>query len=104
MQVVVTDRDGAAATLDVPPGTSLALALVEKGYDIDMTCGGVGVCATCHVYVADDWIGRLPAPDHDEADTIAGLVQAERNSRLSCQVALEPALGGLSVVVAPKEA
>jgi 2Fe-2S ferredoxin len=59
-------------------------------------CGGNAMCATCHVYVDDDWIGRLAAVGDDE-DALLDGAASERtaNSRLSCQIEITPELDGL---------
>ncbi len=65
---------------------------------IEAECGGALDCATCHVYVAPDWIDRLPAVS-DEEDALLDSVAAERRpgSRLSCQINVSDALDGLVV-------
>lgn len=61
-------------------------------------CGGAGNCATCHGYIDDAWIDRVPPPSEDELDMIdAGCMHAQPNSRLTCQVRLTPELDGLVV-------
>jgi 2Fe-2S ferredoxin len=54
------------------------------------------MCATCHVYVDEDWLERLPAVG-DEEDALLDGTAAERltNSRLSCQIRIAPDLDGL---------
>lgn len=77
----------------------LAKACGVKGIFGD--CGGGADCGTCHVYVAPNWIDVVGAPDSVEAATLelyANDMQA--NSRLSCQIKLNPNLDGLRLVVA----
>jgi 2Fe-2S ferredoxin len=54
------------------------------------------MCATCHVYVDEAWLARLPAMGGDE-DALLDGAAAERqaNSRLSCQIKLVADLDGL---------
>ena len=59
-------------------------------------CGGNAMCATCHVYVDDDWIGRLAAVEDDEDALLDGAASERKaNSRLSCQIKITPELDGL---------
>ena len=64
-------------------------------------CGGVCACATCHVYVAPEWVGKLPLPDENEAALLDVAEESTQYSRLSCQIRLTEALNGLEVTMAP---
>jgi 2Fe-2S ferredoxin len=93
------DIDGRATTVRARPGISLMRAATEAGIDgIAADCGGCLSCATCHVYVAPEWLAALPPPDADERAMLE-LTAAEPRpeSRLSCQIVLTPALDGLRV-------
>jgi 2Fe-2S ferredoxin len=78
-------------------GDSAMRAAIVHGIDgIVAECGGSAVCATCHVYVDDDWIGRLAAVGDDEDALLDGTASERRaNSRLSCQIKITPELDGL---------
>ncbi len=97
----VQDRE-----VEVPAdGRSLMKAAVDAGVDgIAADCGGVLTCATCHVYVDEAWQARLPPPSADE-DTMLDYTAEERRptSRLSCQIALTPALDGLTVTLPSRQ-
>ncbi|MEQ1439001.1 2Fe-2S iron-sulfur cluster-binding protein [Fontimonas sp. SYSU GA230001] len=58
-------------------------------------CGGSCACATCHVYVDEAWIARLPPPDEMEKGMLEGAVDPGPLSRLSCQIRITDALDGL---------
>jgi len=97
--VHLTDAQGVTHTVRAREGTSLMRAAVDAGVDaIAADCGGCLTCATCHVYVEAAWQGRLPPPSADELAMLE-MTAAERTpaSRLSCQIALTPALDGLAV-------
>jgi 2Fe-2S ferredoxin len=73
------------------------LAATKRGLDgIVAECGGNAMCATCHVYVDDQWIARLAAVS-DEEDALLDGTASERqpHSRLSCQIKITPELDGL---------
>jgi ferredoxin, 2Fe-2S len=80
-------------------------AATRHGVDgIVAECGGNAMCATCHVYVDESWIGRLTPMSADE-DALLDGTAAERlsNSRLSCQIKLADALNGLVLRLPDKQ-
>jgi ferredoxin, 2Fe-2S len=101
--VRVIDRDGAERELNAPNGSTLMEPLRDMDDGVAAICGGMCSCATCHVYVDEAWIGKLPNPMSDETDMLGDLISRKPNSRLSCQVILNDALSGLKVTVAPEE-
>ena len=91
--------DGRARAIKVRTGQSLMRAATKAGIDeIAADCGGCLSCATCHVYIDSDWLGRLKPADADEQAMLA-MTAAERrpNSRLSCQIELRAEYDGLQV-------
>jgi 2Fe-2S ferredoxin len=102
--VNVTTREGETHRLDATLDSSLMEALRDSGKAaIIAMCGGCCACATCHVYVDDDWVERTGKPREDEVDMLSGLAHLTSNSRLSCQIVITETLDGLSVRVAPEE-
>ena len=100
----VTTRDGSARTLDGESGKSLMQNLRDGGIDeILALCGGCASCATCHVYVDEAWLAKLPTMSADEDDLLDCSDARQDNSRLSCQIPLTPELEGISVIVAPQD-
>ena len=61
-------------------------ALRESDYGVAAICGGMCSCATCHVYIAPEWVDELPARQSDESDLSRELQFRQETSRLSCQV------------------
>ena len=89
--------DNRSENIEAGIGESAMQVATRHGIDeIVAECGGNAMCATCHVYVDDSWIGRLDAMGEDENALLDG-VAAERqpNSRLSCQIRIEQGLDGL---------
>lgn len=87
--------DGAEITAEA--GETLLVAGQRAGQPLEGTCNGQIACATCHVVVAADWVGRLAPPSAEEEDMLDLVVGAVRTSRLACQVRLSPELDGLAV-------
>ena len=69
---------------------------------IEAECGGACACATCHVYVDEEWFGKLNPPSPEELDMLDMALAVESNSRLSCQIRCEPMLAGIKVTIAPE--
>ncbi|TDQ44459.1 2Fe-2S iron-sulfur cluster-binding protein [Tepidicella xavieri] len=103
--VTLIAATGTECTVQARPGQSLMqAAIAANAPGIEADCGGLLTCATCHVYVREPWHAQLPPPSADE-DSMLDFSAAERrpNSRLSCQIALTPALDGLVVDVPPTQ-
>ena len=100
--VWLTRRDGTTQPVDARPGRSLMLNIRKPG-QIQAICGGEASCGTCHVYIAEDWLGRLPPIAADEETILAFSDWRQANSRLSCQIRVTEELDGLSVTVAPED-
>ena len=70
---------------------------------IDADCGGSMACATCHVYVKDDWFSKLPKKEEGEDDMLDQAFEPKSNSRLSCQLTVSDELNGLIVHLPEKQ-
>lgn len=99
----VVGRDGKEHEVDTPTQGSLMEALRELDYGVMAICGGMCSCATCHVYVAPEWTGKLPKQQSDERELVTELQYHRETSRLSCQIQLAEELDGLRVTLAPEE-
>ena len=93
--------DGSAREVAAATGISVMLTAVAHGIPgIVGECGGLALCATCHVCVADDWVDRLSPPSDAENEMLECTASARRpNSRLSCQIEMTDELSGLVVHV-----
>ena len=101
-RILLTRRDGSTEPVEAKAGRSLMLNIRKPG-QIAAICGGWASCGTCDVYVAEDWLGRLPATEADEETILAFSDWREANSRLSCQIKVTDELDGLCVTVAPED-
>ena len=104
VEIVVVDRDGHEHRVAGKTGLSLMETLRDLDYGVAAICGGLCSCATCHVYVAEPWVDRLPAMQDDERERLRQLDGCRSGvSRLSCQLRLDEGLAGLRVAIAPDE-
>ncbi len=100
INIKVTDRDDQQQTIEVPTDINLNLMEVLKGYgyDIMATCGGMALCATCHIHILEGE-EKIPEPEDAELDMLDTLPDAEANSRLSCQIKIADHLDGISIQI-----
>ena len=100
INITVEDRDGSRHDLDVPEDIGLNLMEVLKAYeyDIQATCGGMGLCATCHIEVLQG-AENLPECNDNELDTLDTLPDADSNSRLACQIRPNENMEGLVIKI-----
>jgi ferredoxin, 2Fe-2S len=104
-QVNYISPDGTLTTIDARDGDSVMETAVKNGVKgIVAECGGACACATCHVYVDEDFVAIVGGPGDLEDDMLDGTA-AERceNSRLSCQIKMCAEFDGLTVKIAPKQ-
>ncbi|MDX1581144.1 MAG: 2Fe-2S iron-sulfur cluster-binding protein, partial [Alphaproteobacteria bacterium] len=88
------------------PGDIIGLYSVmlrSSDYEVEAICGGQCSCATCHVYVGDDWTAQVGGPSDEERELLEELDSFKDTSRLSCQIEFSDALDGLTVEIAPEE-
>ncbi|GAK33371.1 ferredoxin [Iodidimonas nitroreducens] len=103
-KIYVTDWSGDTHEIEGRPGATLMETIRKAGIDdLAAICGGCCSCATCHVYVDEAWLGKLPDREDDEYELLSDSVHYQEQSRLSCQIPLSDALDGLKVTVAPEE-
>jgi 2Fe-2S ferredoxin len=99
-KVTFVTSGGDARVVDTTTGVSVMQVATSNAIPgIDAECGGVLSCATCHVYVDDDWLGRTGVPGSAERDMLEFAERPQANSRLSCQITFTDALDGLIVYI-----
>jgi ferredoxin, 2Fe-2S len=104
VKILVTDQAGQDHELEGLDGWRVMEVIRDWGLNIKAECGGACSCATCHVYVDEQWFDRLPEPSDDEEDLLYSTLDKKPTSRLSCQILLHDDLDGLKVAIAPSAA
>ena len=96
----IQNPDNTITSLQAPTDMGLSLMEFLKGneYDILATCGGMALCATCHVEVVKgfDALGEISNDEYAMLDTLPNITDT---SRLSCQLKLSPEMNGLTVKI-----
>ena len=100
----VTMRAGTERTIEATDGYSLMAAIRDAGIEeLAAICGGSCSCATCHVWIAPDWMVKAGSTGPVEEELLEGSLHRTDYSRLSCQITVEPGLSGLRVTIAPED-
>jgi ferredoxin, 2Fe-2S len=104
-KVIYVSHTGDRKEIDVPVGTTVMAAALQNGVDgIVAECGGVCMCSTCHVFVDENFLDKLPpADDTEEAVLEIAAIERQPNSRLSCQIKVTADLEGLIVRMPEKQ-
>jgi len=104
-KVIYMSHTGDRKEIDVPVGTTVMAAALQNGIDgIVAECGGVCMCSTCHVFVDENFMSKLPAADDtEEAVLEIAAIERQPNSRLSCQIKVTADLEGLIVRMPEKQ-
>ena len=101
ISVTVEDRNGNTQTIELPTdmGLSLMEAIKANEYDIEATCGGMALCATCHIRVMEG-LEKLQAQGDAELDMLDTLPVIYPESRLACQIHVSEEIDGLVLKLA----
>ena len=103
-KITYIEYNGKTHTIDVGKGLSVMEGAVHNNISgIDADCGGGMACATCHVYVKEEWFDKLPKKEDGEEDMLDMAYEPKKNSRLSCQLTVSEELEGLVVKLPEKQ-
>jgi 2Fe-2S ferredoxin len=103
-KITYISHDGKKNTVDVANGLSVMEGAIQNNIaGIDADCGGSMACATCHVYVPENWFNRIEKPHDAEQDMIDMAYEPKKNSRLSCQITVSDELDGFEVITPIKQ-
>ena len=103
-KITYIDNQEKSKTIDVENGLTVMEGAIQNNIPgIDADCGGSMACATCHVYVEEKWLDKLPKAEEAEVDMIDMAFDPKKNSRLSCQLIVSNELDGLIVTTPEKQ-
>ena len=103
-KIIYIENNGKEHIVEVQNGLTVMEGAVQNDIPgIDADCGGSMSCATCHVYVKEDWYDKLPKKEMGEDDMLDQSYEPKSNSRLSCQIMVSDDLDGLSVFMPEKQ-
>ena len=103
-RITYIENNGTSHTVDVAEGLTVMEGAVQNNIPgIDADCGGSMACATCHVYVKEDWFDKINKKNEGEDDMLDQDYEPKKNSRLSCQIIVSDDLDGLVVDMPEKQ-
>jgi 2Fe-2S ferredoxin len=97
-KITFIGADGTRYEVEAENGSTVMENAIRNGVPgIEAECGGACACATCHVYVDEEWEDAVGQPQSMEEDMLDFAFDVRPNSRLSCQIRVRPELDGLIV-------
>ena len=103
-KITYIENNQSSHTIDVSNGLTVMEGAVQNDIPgIDADCGGSMACATCHVYVKEEWLDRVPKKEDGEDDMLDMAYEPNKFSRLSCQIIVSEELDGLVVSIPSKQ-
>ena len=104
-KITYIEHSGKSHTIEVQNGLTVMEAAVQNNISgIDADCGGSMACATCHVYVKEEWFNKLPKKEDGGEDMLDMAYEPRKFSRLSCQLIVSDELEGLVINLPVKQA
>ena len=96
--IIFIEHNGEKREVQAETGRSVMQAAVENAVPgIVADCGGSCSCGTCHGFIDERWLAKVPAVKSDEGSMLEGLIETQANSRLTCQIDVTPDLDGMIV-------
>tara|TARA_A100000164_G_scaffold130396_1_gene115568 strand:+ start:348 stop:668 length:321 start_codon:yes stop_codon:yes gene_type:complete len=103
-KITYIEHNGEKHTVEVENGLSVMEGAVQNNIPgIDADCGGGMACATCHVYIGDEWFDKINKKSEGEDDMLDQAYEPKKNSRLSCQISVTDDLDGLTLEMPEKQ-
>ena len=103
-KITYIEYNGKSHQIDVANGLTVMEGAIQNNIPgIDADCGGSMACATCHVYVKENWFNKLPKKEDGEEDMLDMAYEPNKFSRLSCQLTVSDKLEGMIVNLPEKQ-
>ena len=103
-KITYIEHNGTSHTVEVKKGLSVMEGAVQNNIPgIDADCGGSMACATCHVYVKEEWFDKVNIKSEGEDDMLDQAHEPNKQSRLSCQISVTDDIDGLIVNLPEKQ-
>ena len=103
-KITYIEHNGQSHTVEVKKGLSVMEGAVQNNIPgIDADCGGSMACATCHVYVKEEWFDKVNIKSEGEDDMLDQAYEPNKYSRLSCQISVTDDTDGLIVNLPEKQ-
>ena len=103
-KITYIEHSGKSHTIEVQNGLTVMEGAIQNNVPgIDADCGGSMACATCHVYVKEEWFNKLPKKEDGEEDMLDMAYEPNKFSRLSCQLTVSDNLEGMIVNLPEKQ-
>jgi len=103
-KITYIEHNGTAHDVDGEVGSTVMEAAIRNAVPgIEAECGGALACATCHVYVREDWFEKTGGPSEMEEDMLDFAYEVRPTSRLSCQIKISDELDGLTVDIPERQ-
>ena len=104
VKIIYIEHNGKSHTVEVKNGLSVMEGAVQNNIPgIDADCGGSMACATCHVYVKEEWFDKVNIKSEGEDDMLDQAYEPNKHSRLSCQISVTDDIDGLIVNLPEKQ-
>ena len=101
-KIYVNDREENTHEIQSEDDLTLMEIIRDAGLDIEAACGGCCACATCHIYIDEEWLGKLPKIEEEEESMLDQAFHVTKQSRLGCQIQYSDKFNGIKLKLAPK--
>lgn len=95
--MIYIDKHGKKIEIKGKIGDNAMYLAHRHGIEMEGACEASLACTTCHVYVGDKFLDKLPEPTEKEDDLLDMAPLLKTNSRLGCQITLSKDLEGIEL-------